>query len=75
MDQDKLTQGAVLLDPNGEEHIVDSFDTATGADHSGWRYTLKVGKRKMKPLSFATIESYFTLKEKNKGGTKKCQQK
>ena len=63
--QDQLTKDAVLLDPAGDEHIIDSIDTTTGTDHSGWRYILTVGKRKMKPLSYQVINGFFTLKPKN----------
>lgn len=63
MKQEDLIQGAILLDPVGERHEVLSIDTTTGADHTGWKYQLKVGKRKMKPLSFAAIETFFTLEQ------------
>lgn len=70
MKQDQLTKDAILLDPVEEEHVIENIDTTTGADHSGWKYTLRVGGRKMKPLSYQAIKGYFTLKEKDKGGSK-----
>ena len=69
MKQNQLTKDAILLDPVGVEHVIASIDTTTGTAHSGWKYTLRVGKRKMKPLSYQAIKDYFTLEKKDKGGT------